>query len=125
MPWNSSDLETLAVNLTYPLQVNLVWETAIAKFPSQMEQRISYQTAERYSFSARTVPLTSSALTALTALWVAVQGQLIPFKWTYNSAVRYVRFNQNALVMENVFTDYWVVQISLIDVHASEIIVDD
>jgi hypothetical protein len=69
--------------------------------------------------------LTSSALTALTALWVAVQGQLIPFKWTYNSAVRYVRFNQNALVMENVFTDYWVVQISLIDVHASEIIVDD
>ena len=125
MPWFSSDLDTYDIDFVYPLNVSIAWDGIITRFASTMEQRVSFQSVERYSYSGKTKHLTSSELSNLSALFISCQGQGIPMKWTYNSATRYVRFDMKALIMENVFTDYWVCDISLTDVHASEIIVDE
>ena len=125
MPWYSSDLDTFSTPLEYPLSVAIAWNSTITEFKSIMEQRVSLQDVERYSFSGRTTHLDSTDLATLTELWIDCKGRMIPMKWVHENSTRYVRFNMAALTMENIFTTYWKCDISLIDVHPSEIIVDD
>lgn len=124
MPWKESELQTLSVPILYPLVTNLIWETNVAKFPSQMEMRISYQTIPRYSYVAKTY-LNQSQLNSLITLFNNCKGMLIPFKWVLNNETKYVRFNSHILKIDYVNTNYYEVELNLIDVHPSEIIIGE
>ncbi len=129
MPWNSSELETLSLTPYHPYVKTPVWKDAITEFPSGMEQRVTLQTAPRYIHEIGLANLTDAEAAALISFFVARCGRLEPFKWTPpgGSSPVYVRFNQTTLPLTKRLPNNWVLEgrLALIEVHPSEIIVDE
>lgn len=128
MPWNSSDLDTLNVTAYFPYTKTPVWEDAIAAFPSTMEQRLSHQTQAIYLHELGLANLTDDQAIDLIDFFNSHNGRMIPFKWTDpTGTLVYVRFNQKSLPMQKRLPNNWSLSgsLSLREVHASEIIIDD
>lgn len=128
MPWNSSSLDILSVTPYSPYTKTPLWEDAVTTFPSTMEQRISYQTQASYTYEVGLENLTDDQVTYLLDFFNDHMGRMIPFKWVDPSGVTlYVRFNQKSLPFQKKLPNNWSLNggLSLRQVHASEIIVDD
>lgn len=121
MPWKESELQTLDVPIQYPFTKNLVWESNIAKFPNQMEMRVSLQTVPRYSYVARTL-LDEASLEEVVQIFTNCKGMLTPLKWIVKNETKFVRFNSSILKIENASFNLYEVELNLIDVHPSEVI---
>ena len=129
MPWYSSELETLDIAPYYPYSKVPVWKDIVTEFASGQEQRVTLQQASRYVHEIGLANLTDDQAADLIEFFVARQGRLEPFKWTPPgaSAPIYVRFNQTSLPLSKRLANNWVLdgKLSLIEVNAAEIIVDD
>lgn len=128
MPWLSSDLETLSVTPYFPYLKTPTWEDTITTFPATMEQRVSYQDDAIYLHEFGLANLDDTAAADLISFFVARQGRAEPFKWVEPGGTTvYVRFNQKALPLQKRLPNNWLLNgnLSLREVHASEIIVDD
>lgn len=129
MPWYSSELQTLSISPYYPYSKTPVWKDNLTEFASGMEQRVTLQQSPRYVHEIGLANLTDDQATGLISFFAARKGRLEPFKWVPpgSSSPIYVRFNQTSLPLTKRLANNWVLdgKLSLIEVHASEIIVDD
>lgn len=141
MPWFSSDLKIL--NTPYPevmpegvtpdLSLDLVdefvtrpiYKTSITQFPSTMEQRVSLQTTTRLAFSMTAQFLDADDVTNLIAFFSDHAGRMAPFKWYHKGELRYVRFDLESLDIKQLYVGINEVPLELIEVHPSEIIIDE
>lgn len=142
MPWFSSTLKvlvtpnaaavpggvtpTLILPVSYEGENTLQWSGQITSFPATMEQRVSWQTMVRRGFQHQYGAYTTAQVQALQDLFITQQGKLIPFKWYHlGGAVYYVRFDTDKISFKKVSPLLWEGSYELMQVHPSEIILDE